>query len=57
VSTAAIASGSIAALGSSAIEADSSASHAIAVMSATRLAISAPRRAAGDSATLSRSGA
>ena len=49
--------GSRAALESPAIEANSSASHTIAVTSAMRLAASARRRTAGESARLSRSGA
>jgi hypothetical protein len=49
-------SGSTAALQSSAIEADSSASHAIALMSATKLAMSVRRRMTGDNASVSRSG-
>ena len=57
MSTAPIAAGSTAAFQSSAIEPDSSASHAIAVMRAIRLAESVRRRMTGESATLSRSGA
>ena len=49
--------GSRAALHSPDIAAASSCSHAIAVNSATRLATSVRRRAAGVSASLSRSGA
>ena len=57
VRTELIAPGSRAALQSSAIEAEFSASHTIAVRSATTLATSAKRRIAGDKAAMSRLGA